>query len=118
MAKIGTALVVCALVASMVVAAESILTCGQVQNYLNPCIGYLKGKVGVYSRACCNGVGALNNAAKTTPDRQAVCNCLKRAATSIRSINLARARDLPGKCGVRVPYAISLSTDCRTIRRS
>jgi len=59
-------------------------------------------------------VRSLNSAAKTTPDRQAVCNCLKSAAAGISGFNANNAAALPGKCGVSIPYKISTSTNCAT----
>ncbi|GFQ08746.1 non-specific lipid-transfer protein 2 [Phtheirospermum japonicum] len=83
--------------------------CGTVVSYLNPCIPYLTGKGPIGS--CCSGVKSLNSAAKTTPDRQSVCSCLKSIAGSY-SVNLGKASGLPGQCGVSIPYKISPSTDC------
>ncbi|KAL9274938.1 Non-specific lipid-transfer protein 1-like protein [Drosera capensis] len=34
---------------------------------------------------------------------------------AISGLNLGKAAALPGKCGVRVPYAISPSTDCSKV---
>ncbi|OWM81633.1 hypothetical protein CDL15_Pgr007671 [Punica granatum] len=111
MAKISTILVVCALLACMLVATESTVTCGQVASGVAPCLNYLRGGAPL-SQSCCGGVKALNGAARTTPDRQAVCKCLKAASASIPGINLGLASGLPSKCGVNVPYKISPSTDC------
>ncbi|KAL5550621.1 hypothetical protein UlMin_000797 [Ulmus minor] len=103
----------------MVVAAplaQAAISCGQVSSSLAPCFNYLK-VGGVVPAACCNGVRGLNNAAKTTPDRQAACRCLKAASGSIKGLNPSLASGLPGKCGVNIPYKISPSTDCnRTIK--
>ncbi|OWM67056.1 hypothetical protein CDL15_Pgr000508 [Punica granatum] len=104
------ALFLCMVVAASVV--ESAVTCGQVTSSLTPCIPYARGVVAAPSAACCSGVRSLNNAAKTTPDRQTACNCLKVIARSITGINYGRVGALPGKCGVSIPYKISPSTDC------
>ena len=95
--------------------AEAAITCGQVTSSLAPCITYLQ-KGGAPSAGCCNGVRGLNSAAKTTADRQAACNCLKSAAGSISGFNANNAASLPGKCGVSIPYKISTSTNCATIK--
>ncbi|KAK9289542.1 hypothetical protein L1049_007698 [Liquidambar formosana] len=95
--------------------AEAAITCGQVTSSLAPCITYLRSG-GTPSASCCNGVKSLNNAAKTTADRQAACNCLKSAAGSISGINYGLAAGLPGKCGVSIPYKISPSTDCSKVQ--
>ncbi|XP_045833409.1 non-specific lipid-transfer protein-like [Trifolium pratense] len=95
--------------------SEAAITCGTVTSKVAPCIGYLRGGPGP-SAACCNGVKGLNSAAKTTPDRQAACNCLKSAAGAISGLKNDLAAGLPSKCGVNIPYKISTSTNCATIR--
>ncbi|MGD7340702.1 non-specific lipid-transfer protein [Ralstonia pseudosolanacearum] len=103
----------------MVVAApyaEATITCGQVATSLGPCLGYLRGGAGPSPPAgCCNGVRSLNSKARTTPDRQAGCNCLKSLART-SGINANYASGLPGKCGVSIGYPISLSVDCSKVR--
>ncbi|KAI3408970.1 Non-specific lipid-transfer protein [Psidium guajava] len=68
--------------------------------------------------ACCNGIRSLYSAAKTTADRQGVCNCLKSAINGIpyNAYNAGRAAGLPGECRVNIPYKISPSTDCKRQR--
>ncbi|RWR92222.1 Tryp_alpha_amyl domain-containing protein [Cinnamomum micranthum f. kanehirae] len=95
--------------------AEGTITCGQVVNSLTPCISYLRSG-GALPPACCTGVKNLNNAAKSTPDRQTACGCLKQASASISGIQPALAQGLPGKCGVNIPYSISPSTDCSKVK--
>lgn len=111
--KMVSVLVLCMLVAAPM--ATQAITCGQVASSLAPCINYLKGPGGqAPPAACCNGVKAINNAAKTTPDRQTACNCLKSAARGVSGLNPSTAESLPSKCGVSIPYKISLSTNCAT----
>ncbi|KAA0873690.1 hypothetical protein EYC94_25880, partial [Enterobacter hormaechei] len=108
-----------AVVMSMVVLsapmAEAAINCGQVASSLAPCLTYLKGGAGP-SGPCCGGVKSVLAAAKTTPDRQAACNCLKSSAATIPGLNQGSVAALPGKCGVNIPYKISASTNCATIR--
>ena len=94
--------------------ADAAISCGQVTGDLAACIPYLKGTSAAPTAPCCSGVRALNNAAKTTPDRQAACNCLKNAAGAISGLNTGAASSLPSKCGVSIPYKISTSTNCAT----
>ncbi|KAF8402493.1 hypothetical protein HHK36_010578 [Tetracentron sinense] len=99
---------------SMVVAApyaDAAISCGTVVSSLSPCIAYLRSG-GAPPAGCCNGVKSLNSAAKTTPDRQAVCGCLKSASGGISGLKPALMTGLPSKCGVNIPYKISPSTDC------
>lgn len=107
--KLVCALLLCILVTAPVTNA---ITCGQVTGSLAACIPYLRTGGRAPPPPCCNGVRSLNSAARTTPDRQAACNCLKRAYGSIRGINPNVAAGLPGQCGVRIPYKISPNTDC------
>nr|GMD43265.1 non-specific lipid-transfer protein 1-like [Ipomoea batatas] len=119
MAKLS--LVVCvAVLCSMVVVAphaEAAMTCGKVASSLGSCLTYLKG-TGPLIGGCCNGVKGLVAAAKTTADRQTACGCLKSMATSISGLKPNLASSLPGKCGVKVGYPISTSTDCSKSIRS
>ncbi|KAK4796695.1 hypothetical protein SAY86_029021 [Trapa natans] len=114
MAKITTALAVVTLLACMIMATESVLNCGQVATGVAPCLPYLR-NVGPVTPTCCAGVRSLVNVARTTPDRRAVCTCLKSAAGNIRGINLSVASSLPSKCGVSIPYKISPATDCNKV---
>ncbi|OVA00038.1 Plant lipid transfer protein/Par allergen [Macleaya cordata] len=91
------------------------ISCGQVSSYLSPCLLYLIQR-GPLTPNCCGGVKSLNAAARTTPDRQTACTCLKSAAAGLRGLNMGLASSLPGKCGVNIPYKISPSTDCSKVR--
>nr|ACQ42221.1 lipid transfer protein [Chimonanthus praecox] len=94
---------------------EAALTCGTVTSALSPCITYVRNG-GSVPASCCQGVAALNSAAKTTADRQAACSCLKSALSSVSGIQPSLASSLPGKCGVSIPYQISPSTDCSKVK--
>ncbi|KAL1194860.1 Non-specific lipid-transfer protein 4 [Cardamine amara subsp. amara] len=94
----------------IVASVDAAISCGTMASSLAPCATYLT-KGGVVPGSCCAGVKKLNNMAQTTPDRQQACRCLQSAA---RGINLSLASGLPGKCGVRIPYSISTSTNCAT----
>ncbi|KAK6164208.1 hypothetical protein DH2020_001072 [Rehmannia glutinosa] len=106
-------LIVTMLMMAVMPQGEAAIGCGTVVSYLNSCIPYLTGKGPLGS--CCGGVKGLNSAAKTTPDRQSVCGCLKSIAGSY-SVNLGKAAGLPGQCGVSIPYKISPSTDCSKVK--
>ncbi|KAG2289869.1 hypothetical protein Bca52824_049473 [Brassica carinata] len=69
-------------------------------------------------RACCTGVSKLNSIARTTPDRQQACRCLKTAASALGSgLNAGRAAGLPKACGVNVPFPISLLTPVHQLQQ-
>ncbi|XP_061370729.1 non-specific lipid-transfer protein 1-like [Gastrolobium bilobum] len=91
---------------------HAVPTCGQVTSTVTPCVSYLIGSGSAVPAPCCNGVRTLNNQAKTTPDRQAVCRCLKPIAKNIGGLNPEKLASLPGKCGVNFPYKITASIDC------
>ena len=93
--------------------AESAISCGTVVSYIGPCVNYARG-VGPLPAGCCSGVRTLNSIAKTTPDRQQACGCLKSAALKISGLNPSLAAGIPGKCGVNLPYTISTSINCAT----
>ncbi|KVH94914.1 non-specific lipid-transfer protein-like [Cynara cardunculus var. scolymus] len=107
----------CVAVACMVVLApySEAITCDDVVEKLKPCLEYLKGG-GAVPAPCCAGVKGLNAAAKTTPDRQTACGCMKTTYKSHPEIKVDNARVLPGKCGVKIPYKISPKTDCSKVK--
>ncbi|CAK8575164.1 unnamed protein product [Lathyrus sativus] len=108
-------LVICMVVIAPM--AEAALTCGTVTSDMTPCLAYLEGpNTASPPPACCAGVKKLLSAAASTPDRQAACNCLKSAAGAISNLNPNNAAVLPGKCGVSIPYKISTSTNCNTVK--
>ncbi|KAL0735171.1 hypothetical protein Bca4012_011381 [Brassica carinata] len=65
---------------------------------------------------CCAGVTKLNGMAQTTPDRQQACKCLQSAAKAIAGLKPSLASSLPGKCGVSIPYPISMNTNCNNVK--
>ncbi|KAK8950291.1 hypothetical protein KSP40_PGU021626 [Platanthera guangdongensis] len=87
------------------------ISCGQLLSPLQPCLNYILGG-GTPPPKCCAGVRWLNAAAKTTPDRQTACGCLKSLAAQFPNFNPDLAASLPRKCGVSIPYPISKTTDC------
>ncbi|KAK8548506.1 hypothetical protein V6N13_054704 [Hibiscus sabdariffa] len=111
--KLVCALALCLLVVSPI--ATTAITCGDVSTKMAACIRYLQNG-GALPRPCCDGVRALNGMARTTPDRQTACRCLQNAAKSIPNIKPNLAETLPGKCGVNIPYKISTSTNCNSVR--
>ncbi|KAI3474285.1 hypothetical protein Pfo_029073 [Paulownia fortunei] len=90
--------------------AEAAISCSQVQSGLLPCLGFLQGRALVPQ--CCAGVRSVAAAARTPTDRRAACSCLQAAAKSFKGINYGNAAMLPSKCGVRIPFKISPTTDC------
>ncbi|KAL2500307.1 Non-specific lipid-transfer protein 4 [Forsythia ovata] len=106
-------LIAVALVAPL---AEAAISCGTVAGSLRPCLGYVQGGGNVVPPPCCSGIRSLYASAKTTADRQSICNCLKSLAASYKGINFSKASGLPGKCGVNIPYKISPSTDCSKVK--
>ncbi|KAI3437474.1 uncharacterized protein J3R85_005233 [Psidium guajava] len=119
MASSGFSRLVCVTLLCLVAAAsvaEAAVTCGQVASSLAPCIPYARSGRGPVPGGCCNGIRSLNNAARTTPDRQATCRCLKSAAAGISGINYGVVASIPGKCGVSIPYKISPNTNCNSVK--
>ncbi|KAL5991289.1 hypothetical protein ACLOJK_012196 [Asimina triloba] len=106
--KLASLMVLCVVAAPY---SEAAMTCGTVGSAITPCFGYLT-KKGPLVTKCCSGVVSLNNAAKSTQDRQTACSCLQKAAKGMDGLDLGRAAGLPAKCGVSIPYKISPDTDC------
>ena len=111
-------LVVVVLVAVMLLVApytaDAAISCGTVNSALGPCLAYARGGAGP-STACCSGVKRLAGAAQNTADRRTACNCLKNVVKS-SGIKAGNAASIPSKCGVSIPYPISPSVNCNTIR--
>ncbi|RAL52024.1 unnamed protein product [Cuscuta campestris] len=105
----------CVLAVAFAPRAEAI-TCGQVASSLGPCLSYLRGAGGMPPPTCCSGVKSLNSMAQTTADRKTACSCLKSVAGSVNGLNAQTAAALPDKCGVSIPYAISMSTNCANVK--
>lgn len=105
-----TILIAAVLISAAMPRGEAEVTCGTVVARLTPCLPYVtdKGPLG----KCCDGVKSLDDMAKGTIDRQAVCNCLKAMASSYSGINFDKAAGLPKQCGVNLPYIISPNIDC------
>ncbi|KAJ6365790.1 hypothetical protein OIU76_030549 [Salix suchowensis] len=111
---------VCLVVCAVVMAAstaKAAISCNQVVSALTPCISYVVSN-GALTQQCCQAIRGLNSAARTTPDRQGVCTCLKNTASQFayNSRNVALAAGLAGKCGVKLPYKIDPSTDCKSVK--
>ncbi|CAH8280219.1 unnamed protein product [Arabidopsis lyrata] len=99
----------------IVASVDAAISCGTVVSNLAPCVNYLS-RGGVVPDLCCEGVQKLNGMAQTTPDRQQACKCLQSTAKGISGLNPSLASGLPGKCGVSIPYPISLSTNCDNVK--
>ncbi|CAA6669255.1 unnamed protein product [Spirodela intermedia] len=98
--------------------ANAAVDCETVKTQLTPCVGYVQGIDPVPAAGCCQGINNLIPLGRTTADRQqicvqAACNCLTQL---FRGVNLGRARTLPASCGVSIPYPMSPTTNCSTIR--
>ncbi|XP_047340124.1 non-specific lipid-transfer protein 1-like [Impatiens glandulifera] len=107
--------IVCLMVMCMVLSAphaQATITCGDVTGYISPCLAYAMNGGGCPANCLLEGVKGLNNAAATTSDRQATCECLK---TLAGSTSFSHAAEIPDKCGVHIPYTISPSTDCTKV---
>ncbi|RLN27531.1 non-specific lipid-transfer protein 1-like [Panicum miliaceum] len=94
--------------------AVAALSCSTVYNTLVPCLGYVQSG-GAVPRACCSGIQSLLSEARTTPDRRAICTCLKNvAAGAAGGPYISPAAGLPGRCGVSLPYKLSPNMNCNS----
>ncbi|KAH6809233.1 hypothetical protein C2S51_027016 [Perilla frutescens var. frutescens] len=108
--SIRTWLLAAALIAAIAPPCAGVILCRTVYDRLNPCYDYVTGNRPL--GGCCGGVKRLYNEARTTPDKQSVCRCLKDVVRTHSRINVAKAANLPRLCGVTIPYRISLNIDC------
>lgn len=103
----------CIAIALMLViepSAEAI-GCGQVVNLLSPCLRYIRAR-GPLGSSCCRGIRVLNRSARSRGARQGVCRCLKSLTGVFPGVNYRRVGGMPRRCGVRIPYRISPTTNC------
>ncbi|XP_047976256.1 non-specific lipid-transfer protein 1-like [Salvia hispanica] len=108
-------LIAAALIAAFAPLSQAAISCTAVISYVRPCDPYVKGTGPIGS--CCSGARRLNAAARTTSDRQSVCNCLKSITrTGYSQASFSRAEGIPRLCGINIPYRISPSTDCTKVR--
>ncbi|XP_073119594.1 non-specific lipid-transfer protein 1-like [Henckelia pumila] len=91
---------------------HAVVTCGEVDVALLPCIDYLRGHEAEPTPACCNGVKSVKGMAGTPADKKTCCNCVKLAASRYPDLKDAAAQSLPAKCGVELDILISADVDC------
>ncbi|XP_059459292.1 non-specific lipid-transfer protein A-like [Corylus avellana] len=91
-------------------------SCAEVTNDLGPCLGFIKGKVNKPPAACCDGARQLKKAAKTKADRQAICECIKKAVSGIGKFDSNRIPQLVKDCNIDIKLPpISRNTDCSKV---
>ncbi|KAK3183952.1 hypothetical protein Dsin_031238 [Dipteronia sinensis] len=91
------------------------ISCETVDKLVVPCLDFLTGKSDNPSPFCCTGVKNLKTMTPTTPDRQAACECLKKASSGYPNLNPDRATKLPKLCGVDFGVPISKDINCSKI---
>ncbi|XP_018498325.2 non-specific lipid-transfer protein 1-like [Pyrus x bretschneideri] len=94
-------LVLLAMAHLMVQQGEAVVSCGQVDSNLAPCVSYLT-KRGNLDSAYCTGVQNIKNLAQTTADKQAACECCKAAANRFPSVDEVTASTLPASAKMEV----------------
>ncbi|KAK2665934.1 hypothetical protein Ddye_004508 [Dipteronia dyeriana] len=103
----------------MVEPSEAIISCGEVNSLLIPCLNYVGGSVGSPSESCCNNVRYLKNRAPFPGDRRVVCQCIKDRAHQFQdpaSIT-KKASEIPGLCHVNsVSVPDNPNFDCNRIQ--
>ncbi|KAK3138487.1 hypothetical protein QOZ80_5AG0369550 [Eleusine coracana subsp. coracana] len=90
-------------------------SCSTVYDTLMPCLGYVESG-GTVPPSCCAGIKQLVSGARTTPDRRAICACLKDLAKAAPAPYIGRAEGLPDRCGVQLGYKLSPDMDCNSIK--
>ncbi|EEF39075.1 probable non-specific lipid-transfer protein 2 [Ricinus communis] len=93
----------------------SAVPCSDVVTKVIPCLDYVAGKSNDPSKPCCGGVKQLWDLTKTKPDKQAVCECLKKQLSPIK-YDPNRIAQLPKKCGLSFTLPpITPKYDCTTV---
>ena len=94
-------------------ARAAYIACPAVLQDMTPCLPFLQGGDRSPFAGCCAGVRSLYEAADTTAERRATCECLKTAYLQVQA-KLSAAQALPGDCGLSLPYIITPDIDCNT----
>jgi hypothetical protein len=116
LATLALAVLLAATLAAPPAAVRAAMSCTTVYNTLMPCLPFVQMGGAMPPQPCCGGIRSLLQQANNTPDRRAICGCLKNVANSAggSSTYIDRAAALPSKCGVSLPYKISTSVNCNT----
>ena len=115
LATLALAVLLAAAVAAPPAAVRAAISCSTVYNTLMPCLPYVQMGGAMPPQPCCGGIRSLLAQANNTPDRRAICGCLKNVANGASGgPYVTRAASLPSKCGVSLPYKISTDVNCNT----
>lgn len=89
-------------------------SCVEVTADVAPCLSFIESdSASQPSPACCSGAKRLSNQAKSTADRQGICQCIKSALAGAGSYDKNRIPLIPQKCGVSISLPpIDSKTDC------
>lgn len=89
------------------------IDCGNVVNFLTPCISYING--GTVSHSCCYGVKRLYKASYSSEyDLKEICTCLKQEALQFSELTADAVEAVTKKCGIELPFRVSIDVDCST----
>lgn len=91
--------------------SEAAISCGQVIPALTPCISYVRAG-GNMPVACCAGARSVLSMSKANADLKIACGCIKQMTMSVPGVKYDLVNSIPGKCGVAIPWKLSLSLDC------
>ncbi|KAF3330394.1 non-specific lipid-transfer protein 1-like protein [Carex littledalei] len=87
------------------------IDCGDVVNFITPCISYIDG--GTVSHSCCYGVKKLYKTSYSSEyDLKEVCTCLKQEALLYSGLTADVVEAVTTKCGVKLPFRFSIDVDC------
>jgi hypothetical protein len=110
--------VLAGLAAAMLLAAchtANAMPCEEVADAFAPCLRYARYQDPRPSLLCCDGLQAITDAAQSTADKRAACDCLKTMLTAFSEIDPDEVAGIPSICGVNMPFALSATADCTRI---
>jgi hypothetical protein len=90
-------------------------SCEDVINEMSPCLRYLMQREFQPSDTCCNGLKYIIGYFDQKEDRQAICECLKPAASMVGTVDYSIIAALPMYCGISRRLTlppISMDIDC------
>ncbi|KAK9152450.1 hypothetical protein Syun_010759 [Stephania yunnanensis] len=100
----------------LIACTEGAIPCSTVDAKAASCIAFASGKAPKPAQGCCAGLQQLAQSVKSVQDKKDICACLKGAVKSFPAVQDKFLSQIPGACGIKVGFPVSLNTNCQTIQ--
>ncbi|KAJ3685369.1 hypothetical protein LUZ61_014533 [Rhynchospora tenuis] len=95
--------------------SNATVTCGDVATKAVSCVPFVTGKQPKPTPVCCRNLKMLAASAKNVNDKRAICRCLKEGVNAFPGVKDNYLSQVPRLCGIRIPFPVSLNTNCDRI---